>query len=165
MKTSDLPVLIGKQLFLPDDLLILLLILRLDLAEDSRMLLLLNLLLALLHLGQLLLESSLLIFAVLLQLSLRFGKSCLLFDQGGNHDDFVLLNSGAADLIVELVGLRRHLFYFFRVLASLILKLLNFGAEISYNSSEVIFPLSLFFDTSLQLLYLFQIVFTLVREL
>ena len=44
------------------------------------MLVLLNLLLALLHLGELLLESTLLIFAVLLQLGLGFSKSSLLFD-------------------------------------------------------------------------------------
>ena len=111
------------------------------------MLILLNLLLALLHLGELLLESTLLIFAVLLQLSLGFGKSSLLFDQGRNHDDLVLLNSGAADLVIERVGLRRHLFYLSRVLASLILKLLNFGTEASNNYIEVILPLSLFFNT------------------
>ena len=80
LKTRDLPVLISKQLFLANDLLIFLLILCLDLAEDGRMLLLINLLLALLHLGELLLESTLLILAVLFQLSLGFGKSCLLFN-------------------------------------------------------------------------------------
>ena len=165
MKTRDLPVLIGKKLFLPYDLLVLLLILCLDLTEYRRMLLLLNLLLALLHLGELLLESTLLIFAVLLQLSLGFGKSSLLFNQGRNHDDLVLLNSGAADLVVELVGLYRYLFYLFRVLPSLILKLLNFSTEASNNSIDFFLPLSLFFNTGLQLLYFFLIVFTLVRVL
>ena len=129
------------------------------------MLILLNLLLTLLHLGELLLKSALLIFAVLLQLSLGFGKSSLLFDQGGNHDDLVLLNSGAADLVIECVGLRRHFFYLSRVLTSFILKLLNFGTKASYNYIEVILPLSLFLNTRLQLLYLFLIVFTLVRVL
>ena len=147
LKTRDLPVLIGKKLFLPDDLLVLLLILCLDLAEYCCMLLLLNLLLALLHLGELLLKSTLLIFAVLLQLSLGFGKSSLLFDQSRNHDDLVLLNSGAADLVVELVGLYRHLFYLFRVLPSLILKLLNFSTEASNNSIDFFLSLSLFFNT------------------
>ena len=147
LKTRDLPVLIGKKLFLPYDLLVLLLILCLDLAEYCCMLLLLNLLLALLHLGELLLKSTLLIFAVLLQLSLGFGKSSLLFDQSRNHDDLVLLNSGAADLVVELVGLYRHLFYLFRVLPSLILKLLNFSTEASNNSIDFFLSLSLFFNT------------------
>ena len=77
----------------------------------------------------------------------------------------MLLNSGVTDLFIKLVGLCRHLIYFFRVLASLILKLLNFSIEISNDSIQVIFPLSLLFNTRLQLLYFFLIVFTLVRVL
>jgi len=66
---------------------------------------LLNLLASLLHLLQLLLQPTLLLFAALLQLEFGLRKSRFLFDQSLDDDDLMLFDFAVSDLVVELVCL------------------------------------------------------------
>ena len=77
----DLSVLVSKLLLLFDDLVVFSFVLSFNLAQDCGVLLLLHLLLSLLHLGKLLLQPVLLLFAALFELGFGLSKACLFFDE------------------------------------------------------------------------------------
>lgn len=119
----DVYVFLRNQLLLLHELLVLGLELSVDFGEDSGVLLSLHLFLLLGHLCELLVESTLLLFALLLELALFLGEAGLLFDQCLHNHDLVLTYSTRFDLGLEPCRLLGHLLNLLLVLLTLVLQL------------------------------------------
>lgn len=142
----DLHVLLSQELLLLNDAVVLLVVLRLDLAKNRSMLLLLNLLAALLHLLELLLKALFLFLAAFLQLQLGLSQTSLLFNQGLHDDDFVLLDLAFSDLVVKGIGLATNFGNLICVLCLLVVELLNLGGHGLHSGLELVAPLGLLLD-------------------
>lgn len=122
----DVDVLLSHQLLLLHELLVLCIELSVDFGEDSSVLLSLHLFLLLGHLLKLLVESTLLLFALLLELALFLGEASLLFDERLHNHDLVLTDCACFDLRLEPCSILGHLVDLLLVLLALVLKLGHF---------------------------------------
>ena len=126
----DLPVLIGKQLLLADDLFVFLFIFSFDLSEDCVVLFFLNSCTAFLHTLKLFIKFCLFFTACFLELRFFFGKATFLFNQGRNNNNLMFFDSTLINLGFVSFNFSINFSNFFLILTFGVIKLFNFTFKV-----------------------------------